>query len=65
MQTMAELPFYRVLITFVYGYAYHGQRLFCRGAREKDGTHMPTTDRLIAKRADNGRYVGLVPVRGR
>lgn len=27
---------------------------------EKDGTHMPTTGRLIARRADNGRYVGLV-----
>ena len=23
----------------------------------KDGIHMPTTGRLIAKRADNGRYV--------
>lgn len=31
----------------------------------KDGIHMPTTGRTIAKRADNGRYVGLVPVRGR
>ena len=26
----------------------------------KDGIHMPTTGRTIAKRADNGRYVGLV-----
>ena len=31
----------------------------------KDGTRMPTTGRLIAERADNGRYVGLIPVRGR
>ena len=31
----------------------------------KDGTRVPTTGRLIAERADNGRYVGLVPVRGR
>lgn len=28
--------------------------------RERDGIHMPITGRLIAKRADNGRYVGLV-----
>lgn len=26
----------------------------------KDGIRMPTTGRSIAKRADNGRYVGLV-----
>lgn len=25
----------------------------------KDGIRMPTTGRLIAKRADNGRYVGF------
>ena len=25
----------------------------------KDGIHMPTTGRTIAKRADNGRYVGF------
>ena len=25
----------------------------------KDGTRMPTTGRSIARRADNGRYVGL------
>lgn len=31
----------------------------------KDGTHMPTTGRLIARRADNVRYVGLISVRGR
>lgn len=52
-----------MFITFVYGYAYHGQRLFCRGAREKDGTLMPTTGQSITKSADNGRYVGLAPVR--
>ena len=52
-----------MFITFVYGYAYHGQRLFCQGAREKDGTLMPTTGQSITKSADNGRYVGLAPVR--
>lgn len=26
----------------------------------KDGTRMPATGRSITKRADNGRYVGLV-----
>lgn len=31
----------------------------------KDGTRMPTTGRSITKRADNGRYVGLIPVQGR
>ena len=31
----------------------------------KDGTRVPTTGRLIAERADNGRYVGLIPVQGR
>ena len=60
---MAECLFIGVLITFVYRYAYHGQRLFCRGAREKDGTRVPTTGRSITERADNGRYVGLAPVR--
>lgn len=54
-----------VLITFVYGYAYRDQRLFCRDAREKDGTRMPTTGQSIAKRADNGRYVGFVAPSGR
>ncbi len=31
----------------------------------KDGTRMLATGRSITKRADNGRYVGLISVRGR